>query len=125
MEMRREWVRPLTKVQQFVPNEYCSSCGESGKTYYFQCNAPKGTLYYYDQQGKSQLLGGFYPDPNVVHVADSEEYFPKGFIDYNRNRKEDVGEAVIVWIEYDRRGHIKDYHATKELDITKWETQKS
>lgn len=129
MEMKKEWIRPLTKVQQFVPNEYCSSCGESGKTYYFKCDAPAGILYYYDQQGKSQRLGEFHPNPSKVHVADSDEYFPKGFIDYNKNGQEDKDEAVIVWIEYGEgwfgSSYIKDYHATKELDITKWETQKS
>lgn len=129
MEMKKEWVRPLTTVQQFVPNEYCSSCGktEYGK-YRFECNAPKGELYYYDDNHTAHKLTGFltsYHPCGETHETDSTSDFKDGFVDYNYNGKEDGNEAVIVWLEYNRFGRISDAHATTNLDREYWETQKS
>lgn len=133
--MKKEWVRPLTEVQSFVANEYVAGCGDSGTVYKFQCNAPAGTLYYYptndgtidgvyNGSGSAKILGAFHPNESVTHTAPSTSSFYDGFIDYNKNKKHDEGEGVIVWIE--KKGWWgSDYHATKELDMSKWETQKS
>ena len=37
--MRKEWMEPVIKVQEFVANEYVAAC-ESGMVYKFECNAP-------------------------------------------------------------------------------------
>ena len=44
--MRKEWMEPVIKVQEFVANEYVAAC-ESGMVYKFTCDAPGGPLYYY------------------------------------------------------------------------------
>lgn len=140
MEIRKEWVRPLTTVQQFVPNEYCSSCGDSGKTYNFKCDAPGGYLYYYpysdgkvdgvhnnistgyfDQyKDNASLLGAYHPC-DAFHIASATDDFYDGFVDYNRNGKYDSNEGVIVW----RGKYGYNGHATKNLKMDKWETAKS
>lgn len=123
--MKREWIRPLTEVQSFVANEYCSSCGDTeyGK-YLFTCDAPGGRLYYYNERGKAQYIGKYSPCEKK-HEADMASEFPDGFIDYNRNGREDSGEAVIVWIERGMWGSIANAHATTNLNQDSWEIVKS
>ncbi len=130
----KKYKKPVLNVEQFTANEFIAACGDSGKTYKFTCNAPEGKLYYYpnsdgkidgvhDQSDRSNRLGSFHPNTNVVHSAPTTDEFYDGFITsgWGGNRR----TGVIVWIEYDRRGNVKDYHATKNLDITTWETSKS
>ena len=130
---KKVWRRPLTEVQKFEANEYCAGCGDSGVTYYFECNAPRGTLYYYPQHdsavdgvnsGRSQQLGGYKPCEEK-HKTSAVNDFYDGFVDYNRNGRHDKDEGVIVWLERGWLGNIKDYHATKNLDMDSWETAKS
>lgn len=42
--MKRTYVRPTMVGERFVANEYVAACGESGKVYKFECNAPGGKL---------------------------------------------------------------------------------
>lgn len=69
--MRKEWMEPVIKVQEFVANEYVAAC-ESGMVYKFECNAPAGDLYYYPKSdgkidgtyngsGRARLLGSYHP----------------------------------------------------------------
>ena len=69
--MRKEWMEPVIKVQEFVANEYVAAC-ESGKVYKFECNAPAGDLYYYPKSdgkidgtyngsGRARPLGSYHP----------------------------------------------------------------
>lgn len=122
---RNVWKQPVTAVQKFVPNEYVAACGDTeyGK-YLFECNAPGGTLYYYDKWGRADKLG-FYTPCKRKHEADKKSEFPDGFVDYNRNGKKDSGEAVIVWIERGPWGGIWNAHATTNLDRDSWETLNS
>lgn len=122
---RSVWKQPLTVVQKFMPNEYVAACGDTeyGK-YLFECDAPGGSLYYYDQRGRAQFIGSYTPC-SKKHEADRESEFPNGFIDYNRNGREDQGEAVIVWIERGWFGTISNAHATTNLDRDSWETSRS
>lgn len=117
----REYVKPTMEGELFAANEYIAACGDTeyGK-YLFNCDAPGGILYYYDQRGKAQILGGYHPC-NEKHAAAFSDEFPDGFVDYNWNGKKDEGEAVIVWLEKGSWGHIWDYHATKNLDRESWE----
>ena len=123
--MKKAFTMPMIVVEQFVPNEYVAACGdmEYGK-YKFICDAPAGTLYYYDNSGDATWLGNYYPCSDT-HEADKSSEFPYGFVDRNGNRQEDDGERVIVWIERNRWGVIKDAHATTKLDQDSWETTKS
>ena len=136
--MKKMWNEPVIMVEKFMPNEYAAAC-EGGKYYIFQCNAPAGTLYYYPQgdgsidgtytgSGRAKGLGGFVPNTSVRHLASTTDEFFDGFIDRDRDGRQDPGEGVIVWLEYGHRwGHtyLKDYHATKELDMRTWDTNKS
>lgn len=129
--MKRIYESPRAYVEEFTPNEYVAACGDSGKAYYFECNAPRGWLYYYKQSdgqidgvyngsGKKSLLGNYTPC-REKHVADSTNDFYDGFVDYNWNGKQDRGEGVIVW----RGPRNNNGHATANLDMDSWETAKS
>ena len=133
---KKIWTAPVAEVEQFMANEYVAACGDKNKIYYFQCNAPEGTLYYYKKNdglidgkytgtGSATQLGSFHPNLSVLHEADSTDPFYDGFIDYNRNKKHDADEGVIVWIENEGSFWGEDYHATKELNMDEWETAKS
>lgn len=122
---RRVWTRPLTEVQKFEANEYVAACGDTGYgNYLFECDAPEGTLYYYDWRGRAQYLGSYTPCRRK-HEASRESEFPDGFVDYNENRREDDGEAVIVWLERGPLGYIWNAHATTNLDRDSWEISHS
>lgn len=129
--MRKEWMEPVIEVQEFVANEYVAACGDSGTVYKFTCNALGGWLYYYPESdsqidgnytgsGSQKSIGSYHPC-GATHEASVTDTFYDGFVDYNRNRKQDPGEGVIVW----RGPNNKNGHATTNLDINSWETAKS
>ena len=129
--MKRIYESPKAYVEMFTPNEYVAACGDSGKVYKFTCDAPAGTLYYYSDSdgaidgnytgsGKATRLGSYHPC-NATHDASSTDDFYDGFVDYNRNKKCDPGEAVIVW----RGPKGNNGHATTKLNMSSWETAKS
>ncbi len=130
--MKKNYVRPMMVGERFAANEYVAACGDKGTVYKFQCNAPEGDLYYYPQSdgmidgnyqgtGKSIRLGGFHPNSEVQHNASSTEEFYDGYITTNGYSKTNV----IVWLEYDYRHRLEDYHATTNLIMKNWETSKS
>lgn len=129
--MKAIWTKPMAEVEQFMANDYIAACGDSGKVYYFECTAPAGNLYYYKNgdgvidgvytgNGSATLLGSYHPC-SAKHEAESTNPFYDGFVDYNRNRRCDSGEEVIVW----RGPRNNNGHATAELDMSSWETAKS
>ena len=70
--------------------------------------------------GRATKLGSYHPC-QAKHEASTDDDFYDGFVDYNRNRKEDVGEAVKVWTgPWHNNGH-----ATTKLNMKEWETSKS
>lgn len=136
--MKNEYVKPEMKIEEFFANQHVAACGDTeyGK-YKFKCDANKGTLYYYPGYRASgtqpsstvnhDKLGNFSPC-STTHEADTKGDFYWGFVDTNRNGKEDTGEAVIVYIEWGRsRGqtYVEDAHATKNLNQDSWEIVKS
>ena len=122
--MKKVYQHPQVVVEEFTPNEYVAACGDEHKVYKFTCNAPSGTVYT-DARGR---IGGYEPC-NKTHEASSDEVFESGFVDRNRNGRKDEGEAAYIWLEMGRNifGHsyIKNWHATTNLDMDKWETAKS
>jgi hypothetical protein len=125
MENKRAYIKPVLESETFVPQNYIAACGDTeyGK-YLFTCDAPGGKLYYYNDRGKAQYIGNYTPC-SEKHQASMASEFPDGFIDYNRNEREDDGEAVVVWIERGWWGSISNAHATTNLNRESWETVKS
>lgn len=130
----RNWEKPMVVVDAFVANEFVSACGDKGAIYKFECDAPAGRLYYYENSdGKidgehdpydnsRDYLGSYHPC-GATHQAPKTDVFYDGFVDRNRNRRQDDGEGVIVWIEYDWLG--LNGHATTQLSMNEWQTAKS
>lgn len=129
--MKRTYVRPTMVGERFVANEYVAACGESGKVYKFECNAPGGKLYYYPNSdgkingeytghGRAIKLGNYNPC-GARHKANATDGFYDGFVDYNKDGRQDKGEGVIVW----RGSYGLNGHATTYLDMSKWQTAKS
>lgn len=125
MQNKRIYIKPVLESETFVPQNYIAACGDTeyGK-YLFTCDTPGGRLYYYNSWGQADYIGSYTPC-NKKHEAEKSSEFPKGFIDYNRNGREDEGEAVIVWIERRWSGGIRNAHATTNLNQDSWETVKS
>lgn len=122
--MKRRYERPSAYIEEFTPNEYVAACGDHGAVYNFECNAPGDPLYYYKDgrdKGNQKLLGYSYHPCSAKHKASRYDAFYDGFVDYNWNRREDEGEAVIVW----RGPKGNNGHATTKLDMKTWETAKS
>ena len=141
--MKKAYQKPTMAAQLFAANEYVAACGDNGTTYLFECNAPKGKLYYfpesddsldgiYNGTGSKKKRGDYHPC-NKKHEASAASDFYEGFVDYNDNGKYDPNgtptwwggqtpaEAVIVWHDGTKLG----WHATKNLDINSWQTAKS
>lgn len=129
--MKKEYVTPMMVGERFSPNEYVAACGDSGTVYKFECNAPRGNLYYYPKSdgtidgiytgtGSARWIGAYHPC-GEKHNADATNDFYDGFVDYNRNGQQDEGEGVIVW----RGPWGNNGHATTKLNMNEWETTKS
>lgn len=136
----RNWERPMVVVDTFAANEFVSTCGDKGTIYNFICDAPAGNLYYYkhsdgkidgkhNPNDKSSYLSSSYHPCGTTHQAPKTDVFYDGFVDYNKNGKQDDKEGVIVWRQrwYDLFGMPHEYqgHATIELNMNSWQTAKS
>lgn len=132
--MKRTYVRPTMVGERFVANEYVAACGEENKVYKFNCNAPRGQLYYYPSSdgtidgkytgtARARWVGDYHPC-DAKHEASTTGDFHDGFVDYNKNRIQDEGEGVIVWLEKKKWGFVSG-HATTNLNMHSWETVKS
>ena len=128
---KRVWESPLTMVQRFEPNEYCSACGEENKVYKFKCDAGRyGTLLGYDvcANGADGIAGtsddqflGSYTPCDKTHEASTTDEFISGYMRKDwlifQGRKIDV----IIWRGEDGR----NIHCTTNLQMETWETAKS
>lgn len=105
--MKRAYVRPTMVGERFVANEYVAACGDKGTVYKFNCDAPRGPLYYYpnsdgtvdgehNENDKVKFLGAFYHPCGIEHEASTTDTFYDGFVDYDWNGKQSKGEGVIV-----------------------------
>ena len=136
--MKKTWEEPKILVQKFVANEYVAACGEVNKVYNFVCDAAEGDLYYYPDSdgdingvysgnGSAKYVGSYHPC-SATHKAGVKDGFFDGFVDRNNNQTNDPGEGVIVWLEYGKfwgQTYIKNGHATTNLDMNTWTTEKS
>lgn len=135
---RRVWRRPLTMVQKFEPNEYCSGCGTQGTTYWFNCNAGGGERAdIYLANGTNLTAGGgrYYHACQTKHKASSMDDFQNGYMLLNGGSDE---TRYWVWDGF-LEGHWEDYekipvviwqgdgdvHATTTLDQDDWEIARS
>ncbi len=134
---RRVWTRPLTEVQKFEANEYVAACGDSGTTYYFECDAGDNwggySVYLNGKDGQPHTrddifwCGGYgavrgnrtYTKCGETHEAEDNNDFYPGYI----TRKGIFGTTthdVIVWT-----ANGTNTHCTTKLDQDSWETAKS
>ena len=122
----------------FAANEYIAACGDSGVVYNFECNAGdwRGgySVYLNGPDGEAHTsddifwCGGYgavrgnrtYTKCGETHRAeDNNDFFP-GYITRKRPFRPTEEEDVIVWT-----ANGTNTHCTTELDMSKWETQKS
>lgn len=130
--MRKEWVRPLTIVDQFVPNEYVAACGDTNKVYKFTCDAGGGKsgVVYWETNGREGLqtgwggdtrLGGYHACGTKHEAATTDEFLNGYYVVDGGWFGEDTVTPVIVW----RGSNGKNIHCTENLDMDSWETAKS
>ena len=140
MKMRFE--RPSMDVEQFMANEYIAACGDSGKTYLFDCNAGGGRDggVWQESNGRPGLQVGRGGDKRISRsdhsfsacdkkheTTDPEDFlyncyyapYRYGFI--GGEVLVDQAVDVIVW----RGEKGNNVHCTTDLDIDSWETLKS
>lgn len=130
--MLRTWEAPKIIVEEFVPNEYVSACGDSGTVYNFKCNAGSrwGKYAVKDANGNIATISGMYMDGGrqgyyyhpcgETHEAESNSGFLTGYHIDDVSTKKDENISVIVWTE-----NNTDVHCTTELNMNDWETLKS
>lgn len=132
--MLRTWEAPKIIVEEFVPNEYVSACGDSGTVYNFKCNAGSNNRYYAvkDAEGNVATISGLYMDGGQswggsyyhpcgsTHEAESDSGFLTGYHIDDIDTWTDENIAVIIWTD-----NNTDVHCTTELDMDNWETAKS
>lgn len=133
--MKKEWVRPLTIVDQFVPNEYVAACGDSGVVYKFTCNAGSKNSDYnvYLADGTPYATSGrdyggcktdyySYSPCGDTHEAESDSVFLNGYMYKQGLMGNNTGQKidVIIWTD-----NYTDVHCTTNLDMKSWQTAKS
>lgn len=127
----KKYMKPTMEGQMFVSNEFVSACGDSGKTYYFECNA--GTKDYDGQYpykiyrtSNNRLVADSFEPCGETHVAEANDEFFAAYMDDKRtDAKEQIN--VMVWAEPIQTwlGTMYSYHCTDKLKIEDWETAKS
>lgn len=55
--MKKRYERPSAYIEEFTPNEYVAACGDNNKVYKFECDAPRGSLYYFRMEEIINLIG--------------------------------------------------------------------
>ena len=139
--MKKNYESPKMIVEQFEANEYIATCGDHNKVYKFECNSPRGTVYYYATSdgvidgkytgnGSAKKVGGYKPCGDTHESPYTIDVYYDGFVDRNNNNRCDKGEEAIIWLEWGtdwRTGQpeIDNWHATAELVMNEWDTAKS
>ena len=142
--MNKSYEKPIMVVENFTAQEFIAACGDSGVNYLFDCNAPKGSLYYfpksdgnldgtYTGSDEAEFIGDSFHPCGAKHETNNNGDFYEGFVDYNKDGEytygKNVDERVIVWrvMEWDedKEKNRLNSHATNKLNMQSWETQKS
>ena len=141
--MKWEYIKPTMICDSFIPNEYCSTCGDV-LTYLFSCDAGCKTEYhdvYKESNGvpglqtrREWIQTGEYPMQGYVqsaddyctgsfhqcgeeHSASSYDRFDDGYVVCDNSTPSVI--SVKIW------HNSKGYHCTTETDINNWEILKS
>ncbi len=139
---KKIYEKPAMQLEEFISDDYCAgACGETEREYNFACDAPSGRMYRYLNSPATgekpsvdtahEYVGRFSPCP-TTHTASTKGDFSYGFIDRNRNGREDEGEAAILYLEWGKEWHwwgeediITNGHATTNLNMKEWTYTKS
>lgn len=132
---KRVYAKPVLENETFIPQCYCSQCGEHGQKVYFECNASHiiggwgGTVYQETNGIDGLQLPGKHDDPDTrlssytpcseKHITDKTDEFLKGYI--SCGVIEDWATPVLIWRGIDG----KNTHCTTKLNIDKWDIVKS
>ena len=131
---KQAWVRPQAIGQRFTPNEYIAACGDSGKVYYFECNAgdpnkrydvytDDGRLLTKDRYSWFGITTRYFHPCGTTHEADSDGVFMKGYMVDNKgvDGRDGARTDVYIWTGENN----DDVHCTTNLDMNSWTTAKS
>lgn len=129
---KRVYAKPVLESETFVPQNYIAACGDTeyGR-YKFECNAPAGGAFISHELAGTGFVGNdgvisssSYRPCNEIHYSPLTDTYARGFIDRNKNKKEDYpDESVYIWVE--SRGGIPNYHATANINRESWTIVKS
>ena len=127
MKMKQVWSSPKTSFEQFVPQNYIAACGDTEKVYLFTCDAPGGPLYVPNPNKRGEYFyeGANYTPCRKEHETPVESDYYDGFVDSNGNGRQDSGEAIKAYIEFNWWGKPTNGHATANLDMNSWTVAKS
>ena len=122
--MKKRWEEPKIGVQKFVPNEYVAACGDAEYgNYLFECNAPGGRLYYYTRnwwgEEEAEYIGNYSPC-SKKHEASRESEFPDGFVDYNRNGREDAAKARVYALKREMGEELFEQYVRQALKYVQY-----
>ena len=137
----KSYKKPVLNIERFTPNEYVASCGPTGVTYKFKCDAGGGVYgsVYEETNGEPGLqtgrrgdreLAGYsdgwlgesgYHACNKEHEAASTDPFVDGYYCARGDTRNPI--QVVVWKE--PRWPSANIHCTTNLDQDSWGTAKS
>ena len=130
--MKKAFTMPKIVVEQFVPNEYVSACGDENKVYKFTCDAAGGSGVYQETNGREglqRLASSLNPDTPLAvtyhycgetHEAKTTDAFVRGYVVVPFGGSDTVQE-VIIW----KGPNGDNVHCTTQLNMETWETAKS
>ncbi len=131
--MKKVYEKPMISVENFVANEFCSTCKPGELVYKFVCDAPNDghEVYQFSHQDgtidgvinnlnlRAEYITKTYEPCGSTHTVTGNKDFSEGFIDYNKNGNYDKGEEVILWRpdrwEEGTGWFGKNTHATKSF----------
>lgn len=137
MEKKRAYVKPSLESETFVPNTYVAACGDHGATYNFTCDAGGGSwgdVYLNDGTNLTKGKSRYFHACMEEHSAPTSDVYQDGYLILN-----DGNDETRHYVGFWPFGHYEDYtkisvkiwtgdgnvHATTNLDIDHWETDKS
>ncbi len=129
----KQWTNPQITVEEYVANDYVAACGQSGKTYVFNCSIPAGTTVYRESNGIEGLQRGlgsqddeistyqiiFNHNDKITVESSAVSSLQKGYTVQTLGSNETIKD-VLIWT--DGRGNK---HVISNTNQSTWETGKS